>query len=125
MITRSARLIAYPTIIDAVPSRSTMTNAVCVAALSMVSMIVSSEMLAITVSASGLPGRPAHWESGLFGSASMTVTAAPWLTSSVASRMAAVDLPTPPLGLANTMVGIGRRHNMLYEIAKQYAIASI
>src|SRR3954454_10715205 len=36
------------------------------------------------------------------GSASMTVTAAPFRASSEASRMAEVDFPAPPLGLAKT-----------------------
>ena len=46
-----------------------------------------------------LAGRFAHWVSGRLGSASIIVTEPPWLASSVASRTAAVDLPTPPLGL--------------------------
>ena len=58
------------------------------------------------MSFSGLPGRLAHWLSGRLGSASIIVTVPPWLASSVASKTAAVDLPTPPFGLANTMVGI-------------------
>src|SRR4051812_1898091 len=86
-----------------------MTKAVSLAALSIVSMIVSSVVSASTARFGGLPRRLAHWERGLFGSASMTVTAAPWPASSVARSRAAVDLPTPPFGLAKTIVGI-RKH---------------
>jgi hypothetical protein len=83
-----------------------MTKVVSVAAFSMVSMMESSVVVAITVRLSGLPGRDAHWVSGRFGSTSIIVTEPPCVASSVASKTAAVDLPTPPLGLANTMVGM-------------------
>jgi hypothetical protein len=50
--------------------------------------------------------RLAHFEIGRFGSASMMVTVALRLASSVASTTADVDLPAPPLGLAKTMVAM-------------------
>jgi hypothetical protein len=78
------------------------------------SMIESSATSAMTVRLSGLPGLFAHSESGLFGSASTMVTPAPKPASSVASNTAAVDLPTPPFGLANTMVGMSE-HKMLWD----------
>ena len=86
-----------------------MTKAALVAALSITSMIVSSFTSAMTSRLSGLPGRFAHFETGLLGSASIMVTRAPFPASSVASTTAEVDLPAPPLGLANTMVGMGPR----------------
>src|SRR5881227_2482641 len=70
-------------------------------------MIVSSVTSSSTASWSGLPGRFAHRETGRFGSASMMTTFLPDSASCVASSTAEVDLPTPPLGLANTIVGIG------------------
>src|ERR1035437_6949666 len=106
MTTRSARLMAYATVIEAVPSRSTITKAVLAEASSIVSMIVVSETSPMTVKVSGQPGRRAHCDTGWFGSASITVTAAPRWASSVASTTAEVDFPAPPLGLANTIVGI-------------------
>src|SRR5208283_5043326 len=54
----------------------------------------------------GLPGRAAHRETGLFGSASMIVTVAPLSASCVARMTAAVDFPTPPFGEAMTTTGI-------------------
>ena len=59
-----------------------------------------------TVRFSGRPGRFAHTETGLFGSASMMVTSTPLRASSVARMTAEVDFPAPPLGLAKTMVGM-------------------
>src|ERR1700730_2784279 len=91
---------------DAVPSRSTITNDVWRAAVSISSMIVFSEMSEMTARFSGRPSLAAHCETGLLGSASMTVTEAPLRASSVASRTAEVDFPAPPLGLAKTMVGM-------------------
>src|SRR6202451_3623854 len=107
MTTRSARLIAYATIIEAVPSRSTMTKGVFCDALSLSSMIVASPISAMTVMFSGRPALFAHWETGLFGSASMIVTCAPLSASSVARITADVDLPAPPLGLSANMFGLG------------------
>src|SRR3954470_6318800 len=83
-----------------------MTKGVARAASSIRSMIVSSEMSETTVRFSGRPSRLAQWDSGRLGSASMTVTAAPFRASSEASRMAEVDFPAPPLGLAKTIVGM-------------------
>ena len=90
----------------AVPSRSTTTKGTRAAAPSIASITVSSEMSAMTSSASGRPGRRAQAETGRFGSASMMVTAAPRRASSPARMTAEVDLPAPPLGLAKTMVGM-------------------
>jgi len=106
MMTRSARLMAYTTIMEAVPSRSTMTNAVFRAASSMARMMVCSVTLSTKVSVFGLPGRLAQRDTGLFGSASMMVTEAPFSASCVARRTAAVDLPTPPLGEATEITGM-------------------
>src|SRR3954454_8491607 len=83
-----------------------MTNALLVAASSMMSMIESSVTSTTTVRLSGSPGRFAHDDTGLFGSASMMVTVAPRSASSVASNTAEVDFPAPPLGLAKTIVGM-------------------
>jgi hypothetical protein len=46
-----------------------------------------------------------HRETGWLGSASMMVTVVPRVASSVANRTAELDLPHPPLELANEMVG--------------------
>src|SRR5215210_2635772 len=74
----------------------------------MASMIVSSVISAMTSRLPGLPGRFDQRERGLFGSASITVTEAPFPASSVARRIADVDLPTPPFGLAKMIVGMKR-----------------
>src|SRR4051794_30622679 len=86
---------------------------------SIVRMIVSSVTSSSTVSWKGLPGRFAHRETGRFGSASMMTTFLPDSASCVASSTAEVDLPAPPLGLANTIVGIG--HPFLEVDARQAA----
>src|ERR671918_1160889 len=92
---------------DAVPSRSTITNAVLSAAVSISSIMVCSDTSAIMVRVFGTAACLAHLETGLFGSASMMVTAvAPCAASSVARSTAEVDFPTPPFGLAKTIVGI-------------------
>src|SRR5271165_588316 len=105
-MTRSARLIAYPTIKDAVPSRSTTTKAALREAWSIWSRMASSVTSATTARLAGFPGRFAQRERGLLGSASMTATFAPCPASSVARMTAEVDFPAPPLGLAKTMVGM-------------------
>src|ERR1700691_6298950 len=69
-------------------------------------MIVASETSARTVMFLGRPGRCAHWDTGLFGSASIAVTVAPLRASSVASTTAEGDFPAPPFGLAKTMTGM-------------------
>src|ERR1700722_9406029 len=69
-------------------------------------MIELSDMSATTVRFSGHPALFAHWETGLFGSASRTVTPTPLRANSVARMTAEVDFPAPPLGLAKTIVGM-------------------
>jgi hypothetical protein len=91
---------------QAVPSRSTITNVVLRAAESMASRSVSSVTALMMVSLSGQPGFRLQRLTGWFGSASMIVTEAPRLASSVASSTAEVDLPAPPLELAKEMVGM-------------------
>ena len=98
--------MACATISEAVPSRSTMTNVVLRAAASIASISVSSVTSLMTVSLSGRPGLRLQRLTGWLGSASMIVTDAPRLASSVASSTAEVDLPAPPLELAKAMVGI-------------------
>ena len=83
-----------------------MTNVEVRAVWSIVRMIVCSVTLSSTVRVSGLFGRLAHRDTGRLGSASMMVTVAPFAASSEARRTAEVDLPAPPFGDANTMVGI-------------------
>src|SRR3954451_8395584 len=107
MTTKSAREMAYATIIDTVPSGATTMKWALAFAPSIVRMIVSSVTSSSTASWSGLPGRFAHRETGRFGSASIMTTFFPDSASCVASSTAEVDLPAPPLGLANTMVDIG------------------
>src|SRR3978361_599224 len=84
-----------------------MTNALCVSAVSIVSIIESSVTSASTIREAGLPGRLAHCDTGLFGSASIMITVPPRSANMVARSTAEVDFPAPPLGLANTMVGMG------------------
>jgi hypothetical protein len=69
-------------------------------------MIVVSWTSLRTVSVSGFFACLAQVESGRLMSASITVTVAPCSASAVASRIADVDFPDPPLELAMTMVGI-------------------
>src|SRR3954447_5668073 len=104
----------------AVPSRSTITNGERAAAVSMSSMMLSSVTLARTSRLSGLPDRFAQEETGRLGSASMIVTAAPFLASSDANTTADVNFPAPPFGEAKTMVGI--RHLPL-RCAASYLLA--
>src|SRR5690349_20871794 len=90
--------------------------------------MVFSETLEITVRFSGRPSLHAHRVMGLFGSASMMVTAAPFSASSVARMSADVDFPAPPLGVAKTIegmsvfpvawVGIARRDERRRVISK-------
>ena len=87
--------MARATMIEAVPS-STMTKFDPIEAFSIASMMVSSVTSSRTVRVSGLPGRCAHLNTGLFGSASMTVTFRPASASSQANRTAEVDLPARP-----------------------------
>src|SRR3954452_7029799 len=103
--TKSDLVMAWATMTDAVPSRSTITNAALRAASSITSIRVSSVIPPITAKFSGFPGLRLQRSTGWFGSASMTMTDVPRCTSSVASSTADVDFPAPPLELANDMVG--------------------
>src|SRR5580698_5273299 len=69
-------------------------------------MMVSSETSPTTEMRLGSSERLAQCDTGLLGSASMMVTAPPRLASSDASSTADVDLPAPPLGVRNTIVGM-------------------
>ena len=104
-IVTAAKRVGATTMVDAVPSRSTMTKFDPIDAFSIASMIVSSLTSWRTVRFSGLPGRWAHRNTGRFGSASITVTLRPDRASSQARRTADVDLPAPPFGDAKEMTG--------------------
>ena len=64
----------------------------CASTLSIIEFSVTS---ATTVRLFGLPGSFAQRDNGLFGSASIGVTAAPWPANWVASSTAEVDFPVP------------------------------
>jgi hypothetical protein len=81
-------------------------------------MIVCSVTSSTTVSVSGLPGRLDQRATGLFGSASMIVTVAPFSASCVARRTAAVDLPTPPFGEAKAITGMASSLADTYQLGQ-------
>src|SRR5471032_3017729 len=99
-----------------VPSRSTTTKGVFAAASTILSAIVSSVTSETTVIRLGALPAAAHVLIGWFGSASITVTSAPWAIW-VARTSAEVVLPAPPFGETKTIDGI---EASMKELAGRY-----
>jgi hypothetical protein len=89
-----------------VPSSSTMTKALCCEAFSMTSMMGALGEISDDVQVLGLAGTFYPLRNRLVWSTSIMGTVAPRATSSLASNTAEVEFPSPPFGLANTIVGM-------------------